>query len=150
MNDAFAKVGLDYLNAARLQVRIHLALLGEHRLRLDHLLDVVVLQNTVDNLVELLSVFGPVYFHAVLLGIGCKLVQILVQMGDGVTLDGGCLLAQLFPLVQPHGHVVTLGAHGPERGIVPVGIRLVLQELLGRFAMLCTHNFPFFFFTLLP
>lgn len=54
--------------------------------------------------------------------------------------------ASLFPLVQPHGHVVTLGAHGPERGIVPVGIRLVLQELLGRFAMLCTHNFPFFLF----
>ena len=87
LDDAFAKVGLDHLDAFRLQIGVHLALFGEHRLRLHHLLHVVILQNAVDDFVELFGVLCPVNLYAVLLGIGGKLVEILVQMGDGVTLD---------------------------------------------------------------
>ena len=95
----------------------------------------MVLQDAVDDFVELLGILSPVNLDAVLLGIGGKLVEIFIQMGDGVALDGRGFLAQLLPLVQSVGHIVALGAHSPERGIVPVGILLVLQELLGGFAM---------------
>ena len=93
LDDAFAEVGLHYFDAFALQIRVHLALFGEHRLRLHHFLHVVVLQDAVDNLVELLRILGPVYLYTVLLGIRSKLVQILIQMRDSVTLDGTGLLA---------------------------------------------------------
>ncbi len=99
----------------------------------------MVLQDAIDNLVELLGILCPVYLHAVLLGIGGKLVKIFIQMGDGMALNLGCFLAQLFPFVKPVGHVVALAAYRPEGGVMPVGILLVLQELLGCFAVLCTH-----------
>ena len=140
LDDALAEVGLDHLDALRLQIGVHLAFLGEHRLRLHHLLHVVLLEDAVDDFVELVGVLRPVYDDAVLLGGGGKLLQVLVEVGDGVALDGRSLLAQLFPLVKAHGHVVALGAHGPERGVVPLGVCLVLQELFGCFAVLCTHS----------
>ena len=88
LDDAFAEVCFHDLNATGFQIGIHLALFGKHRLRLHHLLDVVVLQDAVNNLVELLCVFRPVYLYTVFLGIGGKLVEVFVQMGNGVTLDG--------------------------------------------------------------
>ena len=88
LDDALAQVGFDHLNAFLLEVGVHAALLSEHRLRLHHLLHVVVLQNTVDDFVELLGILRPVYLDTVLFGIGGKLVEIFVEMGDGVALDG--------------------------------------------------------------
>ena len=86
----------------------------------------MVLQDAIDNLVELGRILGPVNLYTVLFGIGGKLVQIFVQMGNGMTFNLRCFLAQLLPLVQSVGHVVALGANGPERGVVPVGVLLVL------------------------
>ena len=86
----------------------------------------MVFQNAIDNLVELLCVLSPVYFHAVLLSCGSKLVEIFIQMRDGVALDGAGLLAQLLPFVEPVCHIVTLRTDSPECGIVPMRILLVL------------------------
>ena len=54
---------------------------------------------------------------------------------DNGKASGAELSQQKAPLLQTVCHVVALGAHSPECGVVPVGILLVLQELLGGFAM---------------
>ena len=159
LDDALAEVGLDDLDAACLEVGVHLALLGEHRLRLHHLPNAVLLENLIDDFIELPGILRPVDDAAVLLGIGGKLIEILVEMGDGVALDLRGFLAQLFPLVESLRHVVALLAHGPERVVVPAGIVLILKECLCFLAMLCTHGeyfsifnsqFSIFNFTALP
>ena len=43
LDDALTQVGLYHIDSVLLQIRIHLALLGEHRLRLHHLLHVMIL-----------------------------------------------------------------------------------------------------------
>ena len=88
LDDTLAQVGLHDFNATLLQVGVHLTLLGEHGFRLHHLLHVMVLEDAIDNLIELLGILRPVYLHTVLLGIGGKLVEVFVQMGDGMPLDG--------------------------------------------------------------
>ena len=111
LDDALAKVSLNYLDAMLLQVGVHLTLLSEHRLRLHHLLDVMALQNAIDNLVELLRILGPVHLYAVLLGCGGKLVEVFVEVGDGMTFDSRRLLAQLFPLVKAISHIVAFASY---------------------------------------
>ena len=64
LDDALTQVGLHHVDAMLLQVRIHLALLGEHRLRLHHLLHVVVFQNAQHNLIELLRILRPMHDDA--------------------------------------------------------------------------------------
>ena len=46
----------------------------------------MVLQNAINYLVELVSILSPVHLHAILLGISGKLVEIFIEMGDGVAL----------------------------------------------------------------
>ena len=135
LDNPFAEVGLHHFDTTFLKIRIHTTLFCEHRLRLHHLLHVMVLQDVIDNLVELLCILCPMHLHAVLFSCSGKLIEVFIQMGDGVTLDGTGLFAQLFPFVESISHVVALGADSPERGIVPVGIFLVFQELLCCFAM---------------
>ena len=48
----------------------------------------MVLQDAIDDLIELVGILGPVYDDTVLLGIGGKLLQILIQVCDGMALDG--------------------------------------------------------------
>ena len=100
LDDALAEVGLDHLDTLRLQEGVHLALLRQHRLRLHHLLDMVLLQDVIHDVVELLGVLRPMHDTTVFLGIGGKLVQI-------VALDGTGLLAQLLPFLQTVCHIVT-------------------------------------------
>ena len=68
-------------------------------------------EDVIDGLIELTGVLRPMYDDAVLLGIGSKQVEILVEVGDGMALDGAGLLAQLLPLVKPLCHVVALRTH---------------------------------------
>ena len=67
----------------------------------------VLLQDAIYDVVELLGVLRPMHDTTVFLGIGGKLIQILVEMGDRVALDGTGLLAQLFPFLQTVCHIVT-------------------------------------------
>ena len=95
----------------------------------------MVLENAIDDFVEFLCILCPMDDTSVLLGGGRELIEVLVQMGNGMALDGRCLLSQLFPFVESLGHVVALCADCPKRGIMPLRIFLVLQELLCCFTM---------------
>ena len=52
----------------------------------------MVLQDAVDDLVELLGILGPVDDTTILFCLGGKLVEVFVEVGDGVALDGAGLL----------------------------------------------------------
>ena len=93
LNDALAEVGFHHLNAVFLEERVHLTLLGEHRLALDHLFNVVLAQNLQYSLVELLCVLCPVDDNSVFLGIGCEEVEIVVHVCYGVSLYVACHLS---------------------------------------------------------
>ena len=93
LDDALAEIGFYDFDAVLLQVGIHPALLGEHRLRLDEFLYVMVLQYAIYNLVEFMSVLSPMYDTAVFFGLGGKLVKIFVEMGNRMALDGTRFLA---------------------------------------------------------
>ena len=92
LDDTLTQVGLHHLDATGLQIRVHLTFLGQHRLRFHHLLDIVLLQNAIDDLVKLVGILGPVHDTAVLLGIRGKLVEVFVEVRDGMTFDGTGLL----------------------------------------------------------
>ena len=111
LDDALTQVGLHHLDALPLQIGIHPALLRQHRLRFYDLLHVVVLQDAIDDLIEFGRILRPVDDTAVFLGLGGKLVQVFVKVGDGVALDGAGLLAQLLPFLKTVCHIVTFGAH---------------------------------------
>ena len=86
----------------------------------------MVLQDAIHNLIELVCVLRPVNDTTVFLGFRRELVKILVEVGDGVALDGTGLLAQFFPLLKSVCHIVTFCANSPECGIMPSGVCLVL------------------------
>ena len=86
----------------------------------------MILQDAIDDLIKLIGIFGPMYDTAVFLGIGGKLREMIVKMGDGVALDGTGFLTQLFPLLESVCHIVTFRTYCPKSGIVPLGVCLVL------------------------
>ena len=86
----------------------------------------MVLEDAIDDFIELLRIFCPMNLHTVFLGIGGELVEVFVQMRNRMALDGTGFLAQLLPFIKAVGHIVAFRADCPERGVVPVGILLVL------------------------
>ena len=87
LEDTLTQVGLHHVNTVLLQIRIHLALLGEHRLRLHHLLHVMILQDTEHNLIEFLRILCPVNLHPTALQILGKHIEVIGKMGNRVHLD---------------------------------------------------------------
>ena len=87
LDDALTQVGLHHVNAVQLQIRIHLALLGEHRLRLHHLLHVMILQDTEHNLIKFLCILCPVNLHPTALQILGKHIEVIGKMGNRMHLD---------------------------------------------------------------
>ena len=140
LDDTLTQVGLHHVNAVLLQIRIHLALLGEHRLRLHHLLHVMVFQNTEHNLVELLCILCPVHLHPTALQVLGKHIEVIGKMGDGVHLDFRRMLAEVFPLRKFLRHLISLLTNRPEGSIVPGGLLYVLRKLRSSFGMFCTHS----------
>ena len=98
LDDSFSKVCLHHVDSALLKVRVHLALLGEHRFRLHKFLYAVVFKNGIYYFVEFLRVFGSVHFHAVFLGGVRKLFEIAVDVGESVAFQFRRFSAQAFPL----------------------------------------------------
>ena len=78
LDDALAEVSLYDLDALRFQIGVHLALFCQHRLRLYHLLHVVLLQNAVHNLIEFAGILSPMDDATVLFCIRRELVEIFV------------------------------------------------------------------------
>ena len=73
--DAFAQIGLDYLDAARLEERAHVAFVGQHRLALDQRLGAARRKDVVDDLVVLAGVARPMHLHAIVLGVALRTVR---------------------------------------------------------------------------
>ena len=140
LKDALAKVGLDHVDAVLNEVVVQMALFGEHRLALNHLLDVVLTHDLHDDVVVFVGIFCPMHMHAILLGIGLELLQIVGQMGDGVPLDEVGRFAQLLPLFKLISEAVTLGTHTPECLVVAGYSARILIELLGSYTVFGTHN----------
>ena len=138
--DTFAEVGLHHIDTVFLEIRVHLALLGEHALALDHLLHVVVFEDFEDYLVELLGILGPMDMHPPFLQVFGEHVEVVGQVGHGVHLDAAGQFAQVLPLGQTFRHDITFGAHAPECLVVPRYLFHVLEELVASFRMYCTHS----------
>ncbi len=134
---ALAKVALEHLDAMRLKVGVEPALLGQHRLALDQVLDVVVAEYLLYYLAVLGGVLGPVYDGAVACGVGLELGEQGVEVGVAVLLELVCGLAQLLPFGHLVGHAVTFFAHKPQGFVVPGGLLLVAQKLFG---LLCVFR----------
>ena len=140
LEDAFAKVGLDHVDAVLDKIIVQMTLFGKHRLALHHLLDVVLTHDLHDDVVVLVSILCPVDMHAILLGIGLELLEVVGKMGDGVLLDEVGRFAQLLPLLKLIGKAVALGTHAPE-GLVVAGYSArILIEFLGSNTVFGTHN----------
>ena len=140
LDDALTQVGLHHVNAVLLQIRIHLALLGEHRLRLHHLLHVMIFQDTEHNLIEFLCILCPVHLYPATLQILGKHIKIIGKMGDGVHLDFRRMLAEVFPLRKFLRHLISLLTNRPEGSVVPGGLLYVLRKLRSSLGMFCTHS----------
>ncbi len=95
--DALTEVGLDHLDPDRCHVRPETALLGEHRLALDQRLGAVIGKNAVNGTVMLGGVARPMHMDPVRARIGLELVEIVVEPGKRVLLDGRGQRPQLFP-----------------------------------------------------
>ena len=128
LDDAFTKVGLHHIDAVLLQIGVHLALFGEHGLRLHHLLHTVALQNGKHRLVELRGILRPMHLHSAALQAVGKLLEIVCQMGDGVLLYLRSLFAQVFPLRQLLCHLVALLSYRPEGSVVPAGLLCIRNK----------------------
>src|SRR6516162_2271965 len=64
--DAFAKIGLDYLDSPRLQKRPHVTFVGQHRFALNQRFGAMPSKDVIDDLVVLAGVAHPMYVGAVL------------------------------------------------------------------------------------
>ncbi len=101
LHDPFAQVGVDHLDAVLLQIRIQVALFGQHRLALDDSLHLVLLQNLEHDLVVLLGVCRPMHVNPTLRGLLLKLLQVFGQPRQRVRFDLCSQLAQLLPTPAP-------------------------------------------------
>ena len=139
LHDALSEVALYGLDAALLQVGGQAAFLCEHGFALDQMPDSVLLEDSVDYLVVLLGVLGPVYVYAVGRGIALEHLEVMGQMRDGMYLGAGRRLPQGLPFGDGPGHAVPFLADEPQGLVVPCGPILVGYELFGCFRM-CAHK----------
>ena len=82
--DALAEVGLDDLDAAVLEERPHLALVGQHRLALHQDLCGVLLEERIHDLVVLGRVARPVHVHAVRHRVALELLRVVGEVRERV------------------------------------------------------------------
>ncbi len=79
----------------------------------------MLLQYAQHSLVELPGILGEMYHNATALQLIGKHLDVVGQVGYGVTLDIGSVLAQLFPFGQSVSHYVSLLSHRPEGIVMP-------------------------------
>jgi hypothetical protein len=130
LHDALAQISVDDFDAARLEIRIEVALLGEHRLALDQPLDAALLQQPVHDAVVLAGVARPVHLRPQPDGVALELLEIVAEPRERMGLDLRRQPAQLFPFRDDGRSDVALLAHEPHRGVVPLEPRLVADEEL--------------------
>ena len=127
LHDAFAQVGVHDLDAVPLQIRIQVALFGQHRLALDHLADLMPGENVQHDLIVLVRRAGPVHVDAAADRLLLELLQVVGQPSQRVPLDLPGQRAQLFPFGHRVRGLVAFGTDKPEGLIVPVRPFLILR-----------------------
>ena len=95
--DTLAKVGLDYSDASRLQVRTHVTFLSQHGFALDQGLRAARRENAIDDLIMLTGIARPMHVGAVCLGLCFKLLKVIGKMGKRVLFYGGGEISQFLP-----------------------------------------------------
>ncbi len=136
LHDVFAQIGLDGPDAGLFQDMVQLHLLGDHRLRLHHALDVVLPRDLQHEAVGFRRILGEKDLDAAGLHGALELHQQLVEIGDRILLD---LVGGLAPVLEirnrrGHGRVALAGVLAdlaqvlePRRRLVEALV-LVFQE----------------------
>ena len=130
--DALAEIGLDHLDAARLQKRTHVAFVGEHRLAFDQRLRAMRRQDVVDDLVVLAGVARPMHVRAIVLGLGFELLEIISEVRQRMLLDRRGEVAQLLPFGDAVRLPIALEPQVPEPPVVEFEMRRGLDEVRRR------------------
>jgi hypothetical protein len=135
LDDALAEIGVGHLDAARLEVRIQVALLGQHRLGLDQPGHAALGQDAVDDGVVLGGVAGEPDLGAARPRVLLELLQVIGQPRQGGLLDARGRLAQELPVRHLRHRQVSLLPDPPHRLVVPLRARSVGDEAGGRLGM---------------
>src|SRR5690606_5343363 len=135
LHDPLPKVGVDDFNPMRFEIRIELALLGEHRLALDDAAYATVAEQTMDDAIVLRAIGHPMNLDSMTLGIALELLEILVEPRECVLLNERGGLTQLFPFGHTLGREVTLLTHEPDCPVMPFRPLPIGQEQCCSFGM---------------
>ncbi len=100
LDDVFAEVGLDRLDAVRLQMLVELDLFGDHRLALGHAASAEQPTDAQDRVARLFRRAAPMHLAAGLDHLCFEALEIEIEMLDGVVLDVARLIAQPIELRQ--------------------------------------------------
>ena len=95
LDDVFAEIGLDRLDAGGFEEVVELDLLGEHRFALGHRAGVVHAADVEDDAAGLGRGLGPVNLATGFLDLLFISFEIDVEMAKDMVLDGLCVVAQL-------------------------------------------------------
>ena len=125
LHDALAEVGVHDLDAARLEVRIQAALLGEHRLALHHPPRAARREQLRHDAAERGGVRRPVHVRARLARALLEGNEQLVEVVERERLERGGALAQRLPVGHFGGRRVAAPSQVPHR-------RVVLRQLAAR------------------
>ncbi len=95
----------------------------------------MVAQDGMDDLVVLGRVAGPVHLGAVLQGVALELLQVLIELGEGMLLDLRGQAAQRLPLGDLMHLAVPLAAQVPQPLVVELLVLGGLDETVGGFGL---------------
>ena len=97
LDDVLAEVSLDGFDALRFELVVQAHLLGEHRLALDHEINIPALRHADDVAGRLGGVFCEEYVPSGLLDVLGEQIQVVVQIFYNVGLDLPSTLPEIFP-----------------------------------------------------
>ena len=127
--DALAEIGLHDLDAAGFEKRPHVALVGQHRLRLDQRARAARLHDVEHDLVVLGGVPCPMHVRAVARRVALEFLEVVGEVGQRVFLDRRGQRAQLLPFGKVLALAVALLAQVPQPLVVEFDVVLRLDEL---------------------
>jgi len=96
----------------------------------------VVVEDPVHNLIVFVPVLCPVHMDAVCARILLELLEVLVQMRQGMLLDGGCQLAQFLPFRNGVHLAIALTAQVPKPLVMHFFVLRGGNEALGSFRLI--------------
>ena len=134
--DAFAEIGLGDGDAVVGEEVAHAALLGEHRLALDQRLGIALAEKAQHDPVVLVAVLGPMHGDAIGRRRRLELLEIGIEVREGMLLDRRGETAQLLPLRQTVHLLVALLAHLPKPFVVKLEMFRGCKKAPGGFGMI--------------